>query len=431
MSILVTGAAGFIGFHVANALLERGERVVGIDNLNEYYDVRLKEARLARLRAFPSFEFAKLDVADRDGVFTMVERHKDLRSIIHLAAQAGVRYSLENPYAYIDANVTGTLVMFEAARRIKHLTAITYASSSSVYGANRKQPFSIDDRVDHPVSLYAATKRSCELIAQTYGHLYGLPATGLRFFTVYGPWGRPDMAAFLFTRAILAGEPIKVFNEGRMARDFTYIDDIVAGTIAAHDRLPTAAEGVPHRIYNLGNHRPEKLLDFIAVLERELGRTAEKQFLPLQPGDVPASFADIEASRRDLGFEPKTTIEVGLARFVQWYKQYYQVNLSVSSWNADLRSSASAMSVCPSPSPWRKSSSEWSVLTFRSSGSPRCAMPRIRPARSPRRRCARRGFGLPMTRTRWTRPAFLSSRCRPRSMPNGAPTFRRSKLPAP
>jgi UDP-glucuronate 4-epimerase len=326
MSILVTGAAGFIGFHVATALLARGERVVGLDNLNEYYDVRLKEARLARLRAFPSFEFAKLDVADRDGVFTAVERHKDLRSIIHLAAQAGVRYSLENPYAYVDANVTGTLVIMEAARRIEHLTAITYASSSSVYGANRKQPFSVDDRVDQPVSLYAATKRSCELIAHTYGHLYGLPATGLRFFTVYGPWGRPDMAAFLFTRAILAGEPIKVFNQGRMARDFTYIDDIVTGTIAAHDRPPTAAEGDPHRIYNLGNHRPENLLDFIAVLERELGRTAEKQFLPLQPGDVPESFADIEASRRDLGFEPKTTIEVGLARFVEWYKQYYQVN---------------------------------------------------------------------------------------------------------
>ena len=326
MSILVTGAAGFIGFHVAKALLERGERVVGIDNLNEYYDVRLKEARLARLRAFPGFEFARLDVADRDGLLTMVERHKDLRGVIHLAAQAGVRYSLENPYAYVDANVTGTLVMFEAARRIENLTAITYASSSSVYGANRKQPFSVDDRVDQPVSLYAATKRSCELIAHTYSHLYGLPATGLRFFTVYGPWGGPDMAAFLFTRAILAGEPIKVFNEGRMARDFTYIDDIVAGTIAAHDRPPAAAEGVLHRIYNLGNHRPEKLLDFIAVLERELGRTAEKQFLPLQPGDVPESFADIETSRRDLGFEPKTTIEVGLGRFVQWYKQYYGVN---------------------------------------------------------------------------------------------------------
>jgi len=326
MSILLTGAAGFIGFHVAKALLERGDRVVGIDNINDYYDVRLKEARLAQLRAHPGFAFARLDVADRDGIFSVVERHRELRSIIHLAAQAGVRYSLENPYAYVDANVMGTLVMLEAARRIDRLTTITYASSSSVYGANQKQPFSVDDRVDQPVSLYAATKRSCELTAQTYSHLFGLPVTGLRFFTVYGPWGRPDMAAYLFTSAILAGQPIKVFNEGRMARDFTYIDDIVAGTIAAHDRSPAAAAGVRHRIYNLGNHRPEKLLDFIAVLERLLGRTATKELLPLQPGDVPESFADIEASRRDLGFDPKTTIEVGLARFVQWYKQYHGVN---------------------------------------------------------------------------------------------------------
>ena len=323
MSILITGAAGFIGFHVAKALLERGDRVVGIDNLNDYYDVRLKEARLALLSAYPGFVFAELDVADRDGVFALVERHKDLRSIIHLAAQAGVRYSLENPYAYIDSNVMGTLVMLEAARRIDGLTAITYASSSSVYGANQKQPFSVDDWVDDPVSLYAATKRSCELLARTYGHLYGLPATGLRFFTVYGPWGRPDMAAYLFTRAILGGQPIRVFNEGRMARDFTYIDDIVAGTLAAHDRPP--ANGA-HQIYNLGNHHPEQLLDFIAVLERLLGRTATKEFLPLQPGDVPESFADIEASRRDLGFDPQTTIEVGLARFVEWYKQYHRVN---------------------------------------------------------------------------------------------------------
>jgi len=327
MSILLTGAAGFIGFHVAKALLERGDRVLGIDNLNKYYDVGLKEARLAELRRFSDFSFAKLDVADRGAILAIVERDKDLRSIIHLAAQAGVRYSLENPYAYVDANVTGSLVMLEAARRIDKLTAITYASSSSVYGANKKQPFSVGDRVDQPVSLYAATKRSCELNAHTYSHLYGLPATGLRFFTVYGPWGRPDMAAYLFTRAILAGEPIKVFNEGRMARDFTYIDDIVAGTVAAHDRPPGAgADGVPHRLYNLGNHRPEKLLDFIAVLERLLGRTALKELLPLQPGDVPESFADIEASRRDLGFEPRTTIEEGLARFVEWYKRYHNVN---------------------------------------------------------------------------------------------------------
>jgi UDP-glucuronate 4-epimerase len=326
MAILVTGVAGFIGFHVAKALLERGDRVVGIDNLNDYYDVRLKRARLAELHGYREFSFAQVDVANRDDVFALVDLNKELRSIIHLAAQAGVRYSLENPYAYIDANVTGTLVMLDAARRIDKLTAITYASSSSVYGGNRKQPFSVEDRVDEPVSLYAATKRSCELIAHTYAHLYALPATGLRYFTVYGPWGRPDMAAYLFTRAILAGEPIKVFNEGRMARDFTYIDDIVAGTVAAHDRPPAASDEVPHRIYNLGNHRPEKLLDFIAVIERALGRTAIKELLPLQPGDVPETSADIETSRRDLGFEPTTTIEVGLARFVNWYKWYHKVN---------------------------------------------------------------------------------------------------------
>ncbi len=325
MSILLTGAAGFIGFHVAAALLRRGERVLGIDNLNDYYDVRLKEARLAELGHFPGFDFARLDIADREAVFALVDADRDLDGIIHLAAQAGVRYSLENPYAYIDANVMGTLVMLEAARRIDRLTGIVYASSSSVYGANRKQPFSVDNAVDQPVSLYAATKRSCELIAQTYAHLYGLPATGLRFFTVYGPWGRPDMAYYLFTRAILAGEPIKVFNNGRMARDFTYIDDIVAGTLAAYDRPAVAAAegGVPHRIYNLGNHRAEPLLDFIAVLERLLGRTARKELAPMQPGDVAESFADIESARRDLGYAPKTTIEAGLTRFVDWYRRYY------------------------------------------------------------------------------------------------------------
>src|SRR6266567_1539678 len=324
MSILLTGAAGFIGFHTAKALLDRGERVIAIDNLNDYYDVSLKEARLAKLRTYPGFVFAKLDVSDRDGIFALVERHADLDGIIHLAAQAGVRHSLLDPYTYIDANVKGTLVMLEAAKRVAHLRGIVYASSSSVYGANTKQPFSVEDRVDHPVSLYGATKRTAELMAEVYSRLHGVPATGLRFFTVYGPWGRPDMAAYLFTRAILAGEPIKVFNAGRMARDFTYIDDIVAGTVAAHDRPPGAgADGVPHRLYNLGNHRPEKLLDFIAVLERLLGRTALKELLPLQPGDVPESFADIEASRRDLGFEPRTTIEEGLARFVEWYKRYH------------------------------------------------------------------------------------------------------------
>jgi UDP-glucuronate 4-epimerase len=322
MAILLTGAAGFIGFHVARALLERGERVVGIDNLNAYYDPRLKEARLAQLAGHSGFVFAKLDVADRDGVFALADRHKDLSSVIHLAAQAGVRHSLNDPYAYVDANVMGTLVMLEAARRLQHLRGIVYASSSSVYGANRKQPSSVEDRVDHPVSLYAATKRSCELIAEAYVRLYGLPATGLRYFTVYGPWGRPDMAAYIFTRAIFEGEPIRVFNEGRMARDFTYIDDIVAGTLAVHDRLSGAGG---HRIYNLGNHRPEKLLDFIAVLERLIGRAAKRELLPMQAGDVAETYADIAASRRDLGFEPKTTIEEGLARFVAWYKDYHGV----------------------------------------------------------------------------------------------------------
>lgn len=329
MSTLVTGAAGFIGFHVAKALLDRGDRVIGIDNLNDYYDVRLKETRLDELAEFDHFTFVKLDIADRDGVAALLHAHRDLSGIIHLAAQAGVRYSLENPYAYIDANVMGTIVMLEAARRLDRLDAFTYASSSSVYGANKKQPFSVDDPVNEPVSLYAATKRSCELIARSYSHLYRLPATGLRFFTAYGPWGRPDMAAWLFTKAILAGEPIKVFNQGQMARDFTYIDDIVAGTIAAHDRAPATAadaDGVPHRIYNLGNHRPEQLLDFIATLERALGRTAIKELLPLQPGDVPESFADIETARRDLGFEPKISIEEGIGRFVQWYKRYHRIN---------------------------------------------------------------------------------------------------------
>src|SRR5438876_751050 len=257
MSILLTGAAGFIGSHVAKALLDRGDQVVGIDNLNDYYDVRLKEARLDQLHASRGFTFAKLDVADRGGVLALVDSHRDLGSIIHLAAQAGVRYSLENPYAYVDANVMGTLVMFEAARRIDGLTTITYASSSSVYGANRQQPFSVEDRVDQPVSLYAATKRSCELLAHTYSRLYGVPATGLRFFTVYGPWGRPDMAAYLFTDAILAGRPIQVFNAGNMSRDFTYIDDIVPAIVAAAELAP--AQSGEHRLYNLGNHRPEAL----------------------------------------------------------------------------------------------------------------------------------------------------------------------------
>ena len=326
MSIVVTGAAGFIGFHTARALLERGDRVIGIDNLSDYYEVGLKEARLHRLRAYSGFRFVRLDIADRDQVFAVIEGDPDITGIIHLAGQAGVRHSLADPYAYINANVMGTLVMLEATRRIERLTGITYASSSSVYGANEKLPYGVEDRVDRPVSLYGATKRSCELIAYAYSRLYGLPATGLRFFTVYGPWGRPDMAYYRFTCAILAGQPVEVFNDGRMARDFTYIDDVVAGTIAAHDRPPAPHDGVRHRLYNLGNHRPENLLDFIAALERALGRKATTKLLPMQPGDVPETFADIDESRRDLGFAPKTRIEDGLARFVAWYKAYHRVD---------------------------------------------------------------------------------------------------------
>ena len=320
MLVLVTGAAGFIGFHVAAALLGRGDRVVGIDNLNDYYSVALKRARLARLEAQPGFSFHQADVGDPDAIMQLIQRYKEAEGVVHLAAQAGVRYSLENPYAYVHSNVMGQVVMLEAARRLDHLRCFAYASSSSVYGGNTKQPFSIDDRVDDPISLYAATKRSCELSARTYSHLFGIPANGLRFFTVYGPWGRPDMAAYLFADAIMAGRPISVFNEGRMERDFTYIEDIVAGTIAALDRPPAGA--VPHRLYNLGNHRPEPLMRFIELLEQALGRTAVKEMLPMQPGDVPSSFAEIEASQRELGFSPKTPIEEGIPKFVEWYKEY-------------------------------------------------------------------------------------------------------------
>jgi UDP-glucuronate 4-epimerase len=320
MSVLVTGAAGFIGFHVSQALLARGDEVVAVDNLNDYYDVALKRARLAQLEAKTGFAFHRADIADRAAIAGIVERHAEIDRVVHLAAQAGVRYSLQNPYAYIESNVMGHVVMLEAARRLPSLRAFVYASSSSVYGGNSKQPSSVEDPVDTPVSLYAATKRADELITHAYCHLYGIPATGLRFFTVYGPWGRPDMAAYLFADAIVHGRPIRVFNHGKMARDFTYIDDIVAGLLAALDRPP--APGVKGRVYNLGNHRPEQLLDFIAVLETALGRTADKELLPMEPGDVASSFADIEASRRDLGYEPKTPISVGLPRFVAWYKSY-------------------------------------------------------------------------------------------------------------
>jgi len=323
MAILVTGAAGFIGSHVAQALLARGEQVLGIDNLNNYYDVGLKEARLARLADKAGFSFHKQDISDRDGVLAMADRHPDISGIIHLAAQAGVRHSLTDPYIYVQSNVMGQVVMLELARRLKKLTHFVYASSSSVYGGNTDLPFSIDQPVEKPNSLYAATKRSDELIGYTYAHLYGLPCTGLRFFTVYGPWGRPDMAAFLFTKAILAGQPISVFNHGEMWRDFTFIDDIVNGVVRVLDR--PASGTPPHALYNLGNNKSEKLLDFIAALERALGRKAEMKLEPVQPGDVPATYADIEASRRDLGFEPSTPISVGIPKFVEWYRRYHGV----------------------------------------------------------------------------------------------------------
>jgi len=324
MLCLVTGSAGFIGYHVARYLLDRGERVIGIDNLNPYYDVALKHARLAQLQGRPGFEFHQTDVADPSAMTELVEHHPEIDTIIHLAAQAGVRYSLTQPLAYVEANIKGQVVLLEAARKLARLKSIVYASSSSVYGANTKQPFSIEDRADHPVSLYAATKRAGELITESYCRLYGLPCTGLRFFTVYGPWGRPDMAAYLFTDAILAGRPIQVFNSGNMARDFTYVDDIVPAIVAAAE-MASASPG-EHRLYNLGNNRPEALLDFIGVIERALGRTAIKQMMPMQPGDVASTYADIGPARRDLGFSPKTPITVGVPRFVAWYLEYHGIN---------------------------------------------------------------------------------------------------------
>jgi UDP-glucuronate 4-epimerase len=321
--IVVTGAAGFIGSSVAAALLARGEAVLGIDNLNDYYDVGLKKARLAQLTPQPGFHFRPLDISDRDAMLALAAEFPGIDGIVHLAAQPGVRYSLLNPYAYIQANVMGQVVMLELARTLTALKHFVYASSSSVYGANTKSPFAVGDPVDNPNSLYAATKRADELIGHTYAHLYGIPSTGLRFFTVYGPWGRPDMAPIIFARAITAGEPIKVFNHGEMWRDFTFIDDIVAGVVRALDR---PAQGTPpHALYNLGNNRSEKLTDFIAAMEQALRRKAVMQMEPMQPGDVPATAADIEASRRDLGFEPTTPISIGIPKFVAWFKDYYGV----------------------------------------------------------------------------------------------------------
>ena len=322
MAILLTGAAGFIGMHVAEALLTRGESVIGVDNVSDYYDVALKEARLARLQAHMGFRFERLDIADPDVLTPLAD---GVDRIIHLAAQAGVRYSLTNPGAYERANLAGHLNVLEFARHLGDgLTHMVYASSSSVYGGNTKLPFSVDDQVDNPVSLYAATKKADELMSHAYSHTYGLAQTGLRFFTVYGPWGRPDMSAYIFTSKILAGEPIPVFNHGDMQRDFTFIGDIVAGVLAALDR-PPATDGPRHRLYNLGNHRCEPLMRFIGVIEQALGKKAEIDFQPMQPGDVQATYADIEASQRDLGFQPSTPIDEGIPQFVAWYREYHGV----------------------------------------------------------------------------------------------------------
>lgn len=336
MNILITGVAGFIGSTLALRLLARGDSVHGIDNMNDYYDVTLKEARLQRCTSHPKFTFQKIDIADRAGMRDLFAG-RSFDAVMHLAAQAGVRYSIENPHAYIDANLVGFANILEGCRhsRVKHLV---FASSSSVYGANTNLPFSEHHNVDHPVSLYAATKKANELMAHTYAHLYGLPCTGLRFFTVYGPWGRPDMALFKFTRGILEGKPIPVFNRGQMMRDFTYIDDIVEGVIRVIDQPATADSAwsgqapdpatsyAPYKVYNIGNNQPVELMRYIQVLEKCLGKTAQMELLPMQDGDVPATYADTEALETAVGFRPATVVETGIQRFVDWYKQYYRVS---------------------------------------------------------------------------------------------------------
>lgn len=324
MTILVTGAAGFIGRAVSQNLLSQGESVLGVDNLNDYYDPSLKHARLALLEKNTGFSFRQLDISDTDTVMDL--RSEGIDRIVHLAAQAGVRYSIENPHAYAKANIIGHLNVMELARNLDGLKHMVYASSSSVYGGNTKIPFSVDDRTDTPVSLYAATKRADELMSHSYSHLYRIPMTGLRFFTVYGPWGRPDMAAWIFTRKMLAGEPIPVFNNGEMMRDFTYIDDIVAGVCAVLGGPPGTDEGLgPHRVYNIGNNRSEPLMRMIGILEEALGIEAKKDFLPMQPGDVPETYADIDAIAGDFGYKPSTPIDVGIPNFVNWYRDYHGI----------------------------------------------------------------------------------------------------------
>ena len=335
MKILITGSAGFIGSALALRLLERGDEVIGIDNLNDYYDVSLKQARLQRTADHDGYTDVRIDLEDRDGVAGVFSTHQPQR-VVNLAAQAGVRYSLENPHAYIDTNLVGFTNILEGCRH-NHVEHLVYASSSSVYGANTSMPFSVHDNVDHPVSLYAASKKANELMAHTYSHLYALPTTGLRFFTVYGPWGRPDMALFLFTKHILAGEPIDVFNYGNHRRDFTYIDDIVEGVVRVIDNVaapnpdwngdaPDSATGrAPYRLYNIGNNQPVELMHYIEVLENCLGKKAEKNLLPLQPGDVPATYADVSDLVRDVGYKPDMSVEEGIANFVEWYREYYQV----------------------------------------------------------------------------------------------------------
>ena len=334
MNILITGTAGFIGYHVAKRTMDQGHHVIGIDNLNDYYDVELKKARM-RLLEKERFVSNKIDLEDRDALTQVFETHRP-ECVIHLAAQAGVRYSLENPHAYIQSNIVGTMNVLEACRHygVKHLL---YASSSSVYGSNTKMPFSVHDNVDHPVSLYAATKKANELMAHTYSHLYGIPTTGLRFFTVYGPWGRPDMALFKFTKAILNGDPIDVYNHGEMERDFTYVDDIVEGIVRLVDRIPQpdpdwsgdapdpGSSKAPYRIYNIGSNRPVKLMTFIRTLEKALEKEAVINYMPMQPGDVPATYADVSDLEREVGYKPATSLEEGIANFVAWYKDYYGV----------------------------------------------------------------------------------------------------------